>query len=297
MQYTSVAPKATTRKRRANNDSSSSSSCLGQKSLFDMVPYEKSGTRHNTLVKAVTNYITSGCVPMYTVDKPAFKDLLKALDSRFQCPSRNYFSSTAIPTAYDNLKVNITEELKGIPYISCTTDGWSSLAKDPYISLTAHYVSDDWVLKTRCLSTMYAPESHTAENLAQFTRDGLQEYGVYTSQLVSLTTDSAANMVAACHNLKVQRFSCFGHVLHNAISTTLGSNDEIQSLLRSSRRIVAVFSYSFKYRSQLQKLQKELELPQSQLINDVATRWGSKLKMLKRLSANLSAVDALFVEG
>ena len=65
------------------------------------------------------------------------------------------------------------------------------------MSLTAHYIDKEWNLVARCLKTQYHPEAHTAENLATFFQDGLSEYGLKTGYVVSMTTDSAANMVAA----------------------------------------------------------------------------------------------------
>lgn len=249
------------------------------------------------LVDAVTNYITSGCVPIYTVQKQSFLKLLAALDSKFKCPSRNYFTQTAIPDKYASLKASVSLNLKEIPFISITTDGWTSAAKDPYLSLTAHYITKDWELRANCLSTMFTPESHTAENIQHFIRDGLNEFGLTTDRVIAASTDSAANMVKACADMKLARIPCFGHLLHNAINKQLDDYPCVTQLLKDVRKIVSIFSYSFQKRSQLLVVQKELDLPQKQLINDVATRWGSKLAMLKRLAPQLPAIDQLFVNG
>ena len=65
------------------------------------------------------------------------------------------------------------------------------------MSLTAHYIDKDWNLITRCLRTAYHPEAHTAVNLAHFIRESLNQYGLKTGYVVTKTTDSAANMIAA----------------------------------------------------------------------------------------------------
>ena len=234
---------------------------------------------------------------MYTVEKDSFLKLLKGFDSRYQCPSRNYFSKTAIPELYLQEKAGITDALKTIPYISCTTDGWSSLAKDPYMSLTVHYIDKDWQLESKCIATTYLPESHTADNIVNFLNETLTEYRIEKSKIVSITTDSAANMICACEKFKRTRVSCFGHILHNAITTTLKKDEAITNLTTACRKIVSVFSYSFLYKRKLQKLQKELKLPDNKLVNDVSTRWGSKLKMFDSLQEQMAGIDKLFVEG
>lgn len=65
------------------------------------------------------------------------------------------------------------------------------------MSLTAHYIDSDWNLVSRCLKTQYHPEAHTAANLANFFKESLHEYGLKTGDVVTITTDSAANMIAA----------------------------------------------------------------------------------------------------
>ena len=65
------------------------------------------------------------------------------------------------------------------------------------MSLTAHFIEEDWNLTTKCLATQYSPERHTAMNISDFIKESLKEYGMRLGNVVTLTSDSAANMVAA----------------------------------------------------------------------------------------------------
>lgn len=97
--------------------------------------------------------------------------------------------------------------------LSITSDGWSSVAKDSYMSLTAHYIDQEWNLVSRCLKTQYHPESHTAINLANFFQEALKEYGLKTGFVVTITTDSAPNMIAAARD--AGEFYIFAYSIHN----------------------------------------------------------------------------------
>lgn len=289
-----MAPKGSankSRKRKVEHEPS------GQRTLLSLLPYNKNSDQHNRLTELVTNYIVSGIVPIYTVQKDSFIKLLKGFDPRYQCPGRNFFTKTAIPERYQLEKTTLTNILNNTPFISCTADGWSSLAKDPYMSLTVHYVDSKWAVTSKCLATTYLPESHTGVNISNFVTETLNEYNVPKEKVVSLTTDSAANMIAACTKLSVTRISCFGHILHNAITKTLNSSKPISDLSVAARKIVSIFSYSFLYKKKLQKLQKDLNLPDNKITNDVATRWGSKLKMFSSLKSQMPGIDNLFVDG
>lgn len=292
-EYSSVAPKCGTRpgRKRKSEDSSA------QKNLLNMMPYDKKSDRYLKLTTLVTNYITTGMVPLYTVEKIPFIKMLQGFDPRYQCPSRKYFADVAIPERYLKEKSDVIAELKSVRYLSCTSDGWSSLNRDPYMSLTIHFISDEWNLSTKCLATSYLPEAHTADNIASFWNDTFEEYGIIKEDIITMTTDAAANMVATCNKSGLRRISCFGHILHNSITNTLDANQAITSLSASIRKIVSVFSYSFQYKRRLAKLQKDLSLPTNKLANDVSTRWGSKLKMFKSVLEQLPGIDQLFVNG
>lgn len=291
-QYSAIAPKGVVKKNKAAVATGSN-----QRLLLDMTPYDSKSERHKAITLAVTEYITSGMVPIYTVDKAVFVRLLKVLDPRYKLPGRNVFTKKEIPNQYMECKNQIKQDLANATGISCTMDGWSSVARDPYMSLTAHFIDSNWTLQTRCLLTMYCPDSHTGDNLAAFVRNGLDEYGLGVDRIVAMTTDGAANMVSACSKLGCLRLGCFGHLLHNAINTSINAQEDVKLAIVLARKIVSTFSYSFLHKQRFIKIQKELKLPQRGLVNDVSTRWNSKYRMLARLVEQLPAITQLFVDG
>lgn len=56
-------------------------------------------------------------------------------------------------------------ELAKTDFVSYTTDCWTA-HNNPYMSLTAHYVDQDFALHHCTLSLHYVPQSHTAAYLA-----------------------------------------------------------------------------------------------------------------------------------
>ena len=47
----------------------------------------------------------------------------------------------------------MTEDLHETHFYSATTELWSSVGMEPYISLTVHYVDGKWKLRSKCLQT------------------------------------------------------------------------------------------------------------------------------------------------
>ncbi|GAA6085058.1 zinc finger BED domain-containing protein 1-like, partial [Tachysurus ichikawai] len=72
-----------------------------------------------------------------------------------------------------------------------------SRTMDPFLSLTLHYIDDDWKLRQRCLETAYFPADHTADMIAQGLKDMLSEWDLAEEKLSAITTDNGANVVKA----------------------------------------------------------------------------------------------------
>ena len=252
--------------------------------------YERKGKKWKDLTEAVTYSICKDSLPIYSVEKPGFKRLLQTFDSRYEIPSRSYFSKTAIPNLYASTRAHVKHEISQVQFFSATTDMWSSIGMPPYQSYTIHFIDDEWKLQARCLQTQFLPEDHTGANLAEAMSAALESWELSTQNQVCLTTDNGANIVCAANLLSWPRLSCFGHNLHLAITNSLKEDRRCTRALGVSRKVVSAFSMSWKKRRELTKAQINLKLNQRSLVADCSTRWGSMEKMVRRILEQEEAI-------
>ena len=109
------------------------------------------------------------------------------------------------------------QDLRKAASVCCTTDGWTSINTHPYISLTVHFLTPTWQLRTYCLRTIYLPDSHTGSDIAGMIHTILRKFNLVLEDAATITTDSRSNPKVAAKELLVIRMPCFGHILHNAI--------------------------------------------------------------------------------
>ena len=88
--------------------------------------YTRGSKRWKQLTEAVTKGIAKDMMPVYSVEKPGFRQMLAQFDRRYELPSRKYFSQVAIPALYAKVRDKVDNELLGLKYYSATTDLWSS---------------------------------------------------------------------------------------------------------------------------------------------------------------------------
>ena len=147
---------------RKGHQTGTSSSSAYQPTLSESVEksqeYDKKGKRWIKLTEAVTYYIAKDGHPVYTVERPGFKKLLKTFDKQYTLPSRKYFSQTSLPKLYTSIKEKVKQELSTVTFFSATTDLWSSIGLKPYLSYTIHFINSDWELCSHCLQTQLIPE-------------------------------------------------------------------------------------------------------------------------------------------
>ncbi len=229
--------------------------------------YQSDSNQWRALTDSVTRYLVEEMVPFRTVEKPAFKAMLQTFDKQYVLPDRKYFSQTAIPEKYLSVKDGIIRELKDVDHFSVTTDMWSSVNTMPYMSLTIHYLSANWELKSKCLETVFTPDSHTSDNLAEALRSSFQEWSLDERKLVCITTDNGANIVAAVRKLGWKWLNCFGHNLHLAVTNAMKTEkDRTARAMGVCRTLVTTFSQSWQKKRKLQKEQAALNMPQHCLV-------------------------------
>uniref|UniRef100_A0AAR2K029 BED-type domain-containing protein n=1 Tax=Pygocentrus nattereri TaxID=42514 RepID=A0AAR2K029_PYGNA len=258
-------------------------------SLESCTPYDRKSKRWKEITESIAFCLAKDMMPIQTVQKQGFIQLIKKLDRRYNIPSRHYFSKTALPDMYEKARDQLAASLACVEFYASTTDIWSSRTTEPYLSLTVHYINSEWKLCSSCLETSYLPEDHTGQNIANDLREFLQSWRLKEENQVCVTTDSGANVVKAVKLNNWSRLSCFGHRLHIAIGKSL-KDTRVDRAVSVGKKIVSAFSHSWKRQRALQEVQRDMGLPQHKLVTETPTRWGSKQKMIQRLLEQEKAI-------
>ena len=197
---------------------------------------------------------------------------------------------------YDEVKQSIKEKLEKAEFISLTTDMWTGCHNHGYISLSAHFVGDDWKMDHYCLQTREVVSSHTAQNLAGEISCSLDEWGI-TDKVVMVTTDNGQNIKnAIIEELQYSHLCCVGHTLQLGIGKALQLT-AVSRVLGRVRKLVEHFHKSTLATNCLREKQIRLELPQHVLVMECKTRWSSTYHMIQRVQEQQAAICAVLAEN
>ncbi|XP_065658190.1 zinc finger BED domain-containing protein 4-like [Hydra vulgaris] len=228
--------------------------------------------------------------PVSIVENPGFKRLLQFLKPRYTIPSRKYFSAIVIPSIYQKVSSKIQFLAKKANHVCITTDMWSSTANVDYMSLTAHFLTENMKQIHICLDVVpFHCESHTATNLVNFMNESLERWGLL-EKLNIVVRDNARNIVSAMEVGKFTNIPCLAHTLQLVVKNGCLDNERISLLTATCRRTVGHFKHSVKSFKLLRQSQKILGLPKHSIIQDEFTRWNSTFHMLNRLIEQKDAI-------
>jgi len=165
------------------------------------------------------------------------------------------------------VETKIRENLHQTKSIVCTTDGWSSLSQDSYITVTAHTIDLHWNVSSYTLSTHEMEERHTAENLAIQLGNTFNEWEV-NSKVIAVVTDNARNIVNAISlissDTNISSVTCAAHSLQLAINHSL-RQDNIQLLVEKCSKLVSHFKHSNIAKRSLEIKQEQLGMAKTRL--------------------------------
>ncbi len=132
--------------------------------------------RAQTITKAIGVFMAPDMWPFSVVENDGFTHLLSVLEPRYQLPSRPHFSQNVLPHLYSEVRAKLVEGLSNAKFIALTTDRWTSRATQSFMTITAHYITDNWVIKNPVLQTLAVYESHTSDHLSEILQGAVAEW-------------------------------------------------------------------------------------------------------------------------
>ena len=183
----------------------------------------------------------------------------------------------------------IKQELASIPHVALTSDIWTSRSTQSYITLTCHFLTSSWELKSLVLETFDFGSDHTAENIAESFQRVAESWGI-SGKVAAMVTDNASNIVAAVRITGWQHVACFAHTLNLVVSAAIKADRSVHDLQKKCKQIVSFFHHSAKSSEKLKEIQGQLGIPQHKLIQEVETRWNSTYYMYERITEQHQAV-------
>lgn len=124
---------------------------------------------------------------------------------RYKIQSRRALARTIIPTIYSDVKNQVQFLLNDTRHVSVTTDIWTSMNTDSFLTITAHFYSNDCIQLKTVLCTKKLEKNHTGSYLAEMITKEFNIWNIH-NKVVAIVTDGGSNMKAAVRIMNIQHF-------------------------------------------------------------------------------------------
>ncbi|XP_055035972.2 E3 SUMO-protein ligase ZBED1-like [Misgurnus anguillicaudatus] len=237
----------------------------------------------------ISKMIARDMLPLSFVKGDGFKEVLHFLEPDYNPPSRKTITAR-IELQYECKVSELKTTLGKVEFVAITTDSWTSLTTESYVTITCHFIADSKV-KSYVLQTRALEERHSAANLAEHLKTSVEQWGL-AGKVVACVHDNASNIVAANRDVDWESLSCFAHTLQLAINDGFKAAS-INRLIGACSKLVGHFHHSTIASNALKQKQRQLELPSHKLMQYCKTRWNSAADMLARLHEQRWAITAV----
>ncbi|XP_034150871.1 zinc finger BED domain-containing protein 6-like [Esox lucius] len=247
-------------------------------------------TRQEDLDDALVNMLVKDTHPFSVVEEEGFAAFIQKLDPSYNLPNKQALKKM-VESRCDIINHNIMSQIEISNFVSLTSDMWTSIDKDSYISVTGHLIAENAQLSTFLLGISKLPENHKAIHIEEAKNQLVASWGLH-SRVAAFVTETGGNMVGTVQKLGILQLPSFAHVLNLVIRRSIDATSELQEIRSQARAIVAFFKLNQNAEMRLAEVQGQLGRTGQKLIQEVDSRWNSSFSMLECLFDQRESVAA-----
>ncbi|KAM7114236.1 zinc finger BED domain-containing protein 4 isoform 2-T9 [Molossus nigricans] len=258
------------------------------------------------ITSLIAEMIALDLQPYSFVDNVGFNRLLEYLKPQYSLPSPSYFSRTAIPGMYDNVKQIIMSHLKEAEsgVVHFTSGIWMSNQTREYLTLTAHWVTFQSSFWLHCedhhcsalLDVSQIDCDYSGSSIRKQLECWWEAWVISTGLQVGITVTDNPSIGKTLNEGEHSSVQCFSHTVNLIVNEAIKSQRMVQNLLSIARKLCERVLRSHEAKEKLAELQKEYELPPHHLIQDVPSKWSTSFHMLERLIEQKRAINEMSIE-
>ena len=248
---------------------------------------------HTVFRQMVAKTIVQHDLPYAHVEYQKVRDTWAYLNADVQTICRNT-ARADVYRLYESERDTLKRELGSLPgRVSFTSDLWTSVKREGYMCVTAHYIDRNWKLNSKILTFCALPPPHTGMNVAVQLLESLKEWGI-EKKVFSVTLDNATSNDSMQDIVKSQLnlnddLLCGGEFFHVRCAAhilNLIVQDGLKVIGDSLQKVRDSVKYVLGSETREQLFNKCVDaagvVEGGWLILDVPTRWNSTYYMLER---------------
>lgn len=207
-------------------------------------------------VSNITAFLIETLQPVTYTQDAAFRRYSYALNDKYRFPSVDCIES-GLTFEYEIARSRIEEELKGVQFVSLSTECWESYLSHAYVTIRAHFIDDEWLPHSRVLSTRHLlSHSNSIEEINTRIDEVSTAWGI-RHKITSVTYDKT-EFGDSCYG---DRIICVAQILQNSVLSAVAMVNDVKRMIGKCKVLVNHFHDDRTANMYLFKYQKSIEVP------------------------------------
>ncbi|KAG9267497.1 zinc finger BED domain-containing protein DAYSLEEPER-like [Astyanax mexicanus] len=267
---------------------------LGKRSrLFEEEPTRQPATSKDLKPSPWLNMIITDLHPPTFVEEKGFLNLLRSLGLGSETPPNSADLHSELVQLYDQTKESVKRALQTAETVSLACDFWNSGAGQYLMTVTSHFISEQWKRESFVLETTLIPEHWTSYDTINQLKKIAHTWGI--EKKVQVVVTNANNLEIVANDVGWEHLSCFAKTL-NSVFRQVAKSDNVKKVLEKCSKVDMLFCHNMEEMKKLRETQIELDLPQHSLTSANEVSWLSTLIMLERISEQQEALDKFLLD-
>lgn len=242
---------------------------------------------------AIVHWLAVDMVHPSVLTKKGFKFFLSSCGIRTDVPSKKVMSDSLIPKLTEEAKSIVKQDLLSVSSLALTLETWMYRKTQTFLTLTAHFIKDDWSMTSYVLDTFECTDDKTETILAENLRRVTDEWGV-TKGVVALLSNIPDKITSNAITINGwEELSCFGYALNQVVSEALASVTDWVRVHKKLNDATTYFFENIKASDALSAVQQQHNLPINRLKEEVPSLWTTTFAMMQRMVEQYEAVNTV----
>lgn len=216
--------------------------------------WQNSDPRSKKLDTLVTEMIATDNLPFTCVSGIGFQRLVAAMEPRYKLKTEKHYRTDMLESVVAKVEKKIKELIAedAGPFLSFTTDCWSG-DTEALMSLTCHFIDDNWERKQVVLNAKAMSGSHTGEYISNMFISLLKQWDIDHDRVVLVLRDSGANMIKGLRLAEIPDLSCSTHTIQLVVNDGMNSQKVVLDINAKLKSIAKHFNHSVLAKQNLKK--------------------------------------------
>ena len=225
---------------------------------------------------SLLNMLACDMQPLSIVEYPGFMNYINSMGSHARLPSKNTLINTLLPAKYAEVQKTVMLMLSQVNHVALSGDIWLSSSSVEHLCINAHYINNDWEIKSVALGMIFSLSQCSIEELAERLHQLVERWQI-TKKVSCFVSSRNIKLTTAAKLRNWSHLCCFSDSLNLAVKDSLRANEDLMQLQKACCNLVLLIQSTVMSTSNMGTILEQINFPDVKLAPHY---WTTMVEML-----------------